>query len=384
MVITDGKIFTMANGTIEHGYIRIEGTIIAEVGDMSSYVPVEGEEVLGAAGAGIYPGFIDAHSHLGMWEDSMGFEGDDGNEDTDPATPQLRSIDAINPTDKAFAEALAGGVTTVVIAPGSSNPIAGRVCALKTKGCCIDDMLIKDNLAMKLALGENPKLTYHAKGLSPATRMATAALIREQLAKARRYMEDREAAAEDDELDEPEFDFKCEAMLPLLRKEMKAHIHAHRADDICTAMRICNEFDIDYVLIHCTDGYTLAAKIAQSGAAAIVGPLINARTKPELSGQRLSNSAQLVAAGVKTAICTDHPELPTQYLTLSAGIAVRGGLNYDEALRAITINPAEICGIADRVGSIEVGKDADLVFFFGDPLSVYATPKLVIINGEVK
>ncbi|MEF9852650.1 MAG: amidohydrolase family protein [Hydrogenoanaerobacterium sp.] len=384
MVIINAKIYTMAGEPIEQGYIRTEGAVIADVDSMERYIPVDGEEILDAVGAGVYPGFVDAHSHLGMWEDSIGFEGDDGNEDTDPCTPQLRAIDAINPTDRAFAEAYAGGVTTAVIAPGSSNPIAGRVCALKTRGCCIDDMIIKDNLAMKLALGENPKLTYHSKGQAPTTRMATAALIREQLAKARRYMEDREAAAEDDELEEPEFDFKCEAMLPLLRHEMKAHIHAHRADDICTAMRICNEFDIEYVLIHCTDGYTLAEKLAESGACAVVGPLINARTKPELAGQSLSNAGELAKAGVRLAICTDHPELPEQYLALSAGLAVRGGLSYDEALRAITITPAEICGIADRVGSIEVGKDADLVIFFGDPLSVYAAPKLVIINGEAK
>lgn len=384
MVITNGKIYTMAGEPIEHGYIRTEGSVIADVGDMDDYTPVEGEEVLDAVGAGIYPGFVDAHCHLGMWEDSLGFEGDDGNEDTDPCTPQLRAIDAINPTERAFAEAYAGGVTTVVVTPGSANPIAGRVCAMKTRGCCIDDMLIRDNLAMKLALGENPKLTYHSKGQTPVTRMATAALIREQLAKTRRYLEDKEAAAEDDELDEPEFDFKCEAMIPLLRREMKAHIHAHRADDICTAMRICNEFDIDYVLIHCTDGHLLAPRLAVAGVSAVVGPLLNSRSKPELAGQRLDNAAKLSKSGVKTAVCTDHPELPIQYLALSAGIAVRGGLPYDEALRSITIYPAEICGIADRVGSIEVGKDADLVFFFGDPLSVYATPKLVILNGETK
>lgn len=384
MVIINGKIYTMAGEPIENGYIRTQGNIIADVGDMSAYAAQDGEAVVDAGGAGVYPGFVDAHSHIGMWEDSSGFECDDGNEDTDPLTPQLRASDAINPTERAFAEALAGGTTSVVVSPGSANPVAGRVCALKTGGCCIDDMLIKDNLAMKLALGENPKLTYHSKGQTPATRMATAALIREQLAKARRYMEDREAAMEDEDAEEPEFDFKCEAMLPLLRREMKAHIHAHRADDICTAMRICREFDIEYVLIHCTDGYTMAERIAQAGAAAVVGPLINARTKPELAGQSICNSARLVQAGVKTAICTDHPELPSQYLTLSAGIAVRGGLSHEDALRAITINPAEICGIDDRVGSLEVGKDADIVIFDGDPLSVYAVPKLVIINGEPK
>lgn len=384
MVIVNGKIFTMAGDPIECGFIRTEGTKIAEVGDMKDYIPVKDEEVLEAAGAGIYPGFIDAHCHIGMWEDSLGFEGDDGNEDTDPSTPQLRAIDAINPIERSFKEALEGGVTTVVVAPGSANPIAGRICALKTKGCCIDDMVIKENLAMKFALGENPKLTYHTKGQAPTTRMATAALIREQLAKTRRYMEDKESAAEDEDLDEPEFDFKCEALIPLLKREIKAHIHAHRADDICTAMRICKEFEIDYVLIHCTDGHALAPRLAEAHASAVVGPLINSRTKPELAGQTIDNSAVLSKNGVKTAICTDHPELPIQYLPLSAGIAVRGGLPYDEALKAITIYPAQICGIDNRVGSIEQGKDADMVFFFGDPLSVYAKPKLVIINGEIK
>ncbi|MBC8545338.1 amidohydrolase [Clostridiaceae bacterium NSJ-31] len=384
MVIINGKIVTMAGPTIEKGYIRTQGTKIAEVGPMEEYQPAQGEEVIEAAGAGVYPGFVDAHCHIGMWEDSMGFEGDDGNEDTDPCTPHLRALDAINPTERCFSEALAGGVTTVVVAPGSANPIAGQVCAMKTRGCCVDDMLLRENIAVKLALGENPKITYHAKGQAPTTRMATAALIREQLAKTRRYLEDKEAAAEDEELDEPELDFKCEALIPLLKREVKAHIHAHRADDICTAVRICEEFDLDYLLIHCTDGYKLTERLAARGAGAVTGPLIGSRTKPELAGQALENPGLLSKAGVKTAICTDHPEVPIQYLALSAGIAVRGGMDYDEALKAITIYPAELCGIADRVGSIEPGKDADLVFFFGDPLSVYAKPKLVIVNGECK
>lgn len=384
MVIINAKIYTMVGEPIERGFVRVQGSKIAEVGAMEAYCAAPDEEVLEAAGAGVYPGFVDAHCHLGMWEDSLGAEGDDGNEDTDPATPQLRALDAINPLERSFAEALAGGVTTVVVGPGSSNPIAGRICALKTKGCCVDDMLLRENVAIKFALGENPKFTYHAKGQTPVTRMATAALIREQLCKTQRYMEDKEAAGSDEELDEPELDVKCEALIPLLRREIKAHIHCHRADDICTALRICKEFDLDYVLIHCTDGHLLAGKLAQEQACAVVGPLINARTKPELAGQCAENPGVLCGSGVKTAICTDHPELPIQYLTLSAGLAVRGGMPYDEALRAITLYPAQICGIDDRVGSIEVGKDADLVFFFGDPLSVYAKPKLVMIGGEVK
>lgn len=382
MVIVGAKVYTMVGEPIEEGFIRVEGSKIAQVGPMQAYEPRKGEEVLEAAGAGVYPGFVDAHGHLGMWEDSLGVEGDDGNEDTDPVTPQLRALDAINPTERCFSEALLGGVTTVVVGPGSANAIAGRITALKTWGSCVDDMLVRETVAMKFALGENPKNTYHAKGQAPATRMATAALIREQLAKTRRYMEDKQAALEDEDLDEPEFDFKCEALIPVLRREIKAHFHCHRADDIATAMRIAQEFELDAVLIHCTDGYRLAQRIAQSGFSAVCGPMLTARTKPELAGQCLENPGKLASAGVKLAVCADHPEVPQQYLPLSAALAVRGGLPYDEALRAITLYPAQICGIADRVGSIEPGKDADLVFFRGDPLSVYAKPKLVMLGGE--
>ena len=382
MVIVGGKIYTMVGAPIENGYIRVEGGKITEVGEMERYIPRKGEEVLETAGAGIYPGFVDAHSHLGLWEDSLGMEGDDVNEDTDPATPQLRAIDAVNPTERSFIEALDAGVTTVAVGPGSANAIAGRICVMKTWGCCVDDMLLREAAAMKFALGENPKVVYHAKGQTPVTRMATAALIREQLAKARRYMEDVEAAREDDELDEPDFDFKCEALIPVLKREIRAHFHCHRADDICTALRLSEEFELDTVLIHCTDGYKLAQRIAKSGYPAVVGPMLCARSKPELAGQALENAARLAAAGVKTAVCTDHPEVPQQYLALSAALAVRGGMPYEEALRAITLYPAQICGVDDCVGSIEPGKDADLVFFHGDPLSVYARPRLVMVNGE--
>ncbi len=373
----------MESPVIENGFVIVQGSIITELGTMDQYRSMEEDaETYDVKGADVYPGFVDAHCHLGMWEDGMGFEGDDGNEATDPSTPHLRAIDAINPRDHCFEEAYQAGITTVVTGPGSANPLGGQLVAIKTWGGRVERIIVKEPLAFKFALGENPKGTYHGKNQTPETRMATAAIIREQLYKAKKYLEDQENAQQDEELDEPDYDIKCEALLPLLRREVKAHFHAHRADDIFTAIRIAKEFGLDYVLIHCTEGHLIAEDIKEEGASAVVGPVICERSKPELKNLTPKTAGILHRHGVEFAICTDHPVIPIQYLPLCAGIAVRDGLPYEEALRAITINPARICGIDNRVGSIMPGKDADMLVFDADPLSVYSRPNLVVVGGK--
>lgn len=380
MIIINATLF-LADGFFEpNRFVRIQGSKISAVGFMDSCNTAGEIDVIDAQGAVLYPGFIDAHTHLGMFEDGLGFEGDDGNEDTDPCTPQLRAIDAVNPLDRCFQEAREAGVTTVLTGPGSANPIGGQFVAIKTDGKCIDDMVIRVPAAMKFALGENPKSVYHDKNTAPVTRMATSALIREQLYKAQEYFRRKQDCEEEDQ---PEYDIKCESLGPLLRGEIPAQIHAHRVDDIFTAVRLANEFGLRYSVVHCTQGYMAAQELAQKGVSAMCGPIISDRCKPELRESTPANPGLLNKAGVKVCIITDHPEVPIQYLPLCAGIAVRDGMDHTEALKAITIYPAEIAGISDRVGSIEVGKDADLVLYRGDPLTVAAKPDCVIIGGKV-
>ncbi|MEG2597359.1 MAG: amidohydrolase, partial [Oscillospiraceae bacterium] len=256
MLIINANIKTMEENDYKNGYIQVLDGKIAAVGNMEN-VPSD-EEIYDAKRKHLYPGFIDAHCHLGMWEDSIGFEGDDGNEETDPITPHLRAIDAINPLDRTFEEAVRGGITTVLTGPGSANPIGGQWLAMKTKGRRIDNMVLNAAIGMKFALGENPKNVYNEKNLSPNTRMATAALIREQLKKAERYLADLRRAEDDEDCDNPEFDMKCEALIPVLKREQKAFFHAHRADDIFTAIRIAKEFSLDLVICHGTEGHLIA------------------------------------------------------------------------------------------------------------------------------
>ena len=382
MLIINAKIHTMAGKTIESGSIRTGGTVIEKV-EEGRLAPRPDEPVIDAAGAGVYPGFVDAHTHLGMWEDSLTFEGDDGNEETDPVSPQLRAIDAINPTDRCFSEAVAAGVTAVVTGPGSANPIGGQLAAVKTFGRRIDDMILKAPVAIKMALGENPKTVYHGKNEAPSTRMATAALIREELFKAKRYLGDQERARSDKDADPPEFDMKCEALLPALRGETEVHFHAHRADDIFTAIRIAKEFHLDYVIIHGTEGHLIADALKAEHARVLSGPFFTDRCKPELRNQTPACPGILASHGVLTAIVTDHPVVPIQYLPMCAALAVREGMDPEDALRAITINPAKICGLDSRIGSIEAGKDADFSIFLENPLSMTAKPETVVVGGAV-
>lgn len=382
MKLKNAVLHTMEGIDYENGWMTVENGVITGLGPMGICPQQPGEEWLDLDGAHIYPGFIDAHTHLGMWEDGLTFEGDDGNEETDPITPQLRAIDALNPMDRCFREALESGVTTVITGPGSANPIGGQLAAIKTAGRCIDKMIVKAPVAMKMALGENPKTVYHGKNQTPVTRMATAALIREQLRKAERYLDDTERALAEEDFDPPEYDIKCEALLPLLRREIPAHIHCHRADDIFTAIRIAEEFQLDYVIVHGTEGHLITEELAEKKVRVLSGPILCDRSKPELRNLTPACPGKLTEAGIQTALITDHPVIPIQYLPLCAGLAVREGMDPEMALRAITIEPARICGLDDRLGSLAVGKDADFSVFRQNPLTIAAKPEKVFVGGR--
>lgn len=384
MLIYNAEIYTMDQaGVIENGWIETENGEIKAVGSgMPAQFPADS---LDAEGGTILPGFIDAHTHLGIIEDGLDFEGDDCNESTDPFTPQMRAIDGINPFDRCFEEARMRGITSVASCPGSANTCGGEICAIKTDGRRIDDMLIR-SCGIKFALGENPKRVYNDKAEAPMTRMAIAAVIREGLYKSRRYAHDMDSYYSDNEnYEPPEYDIKCEALMPLLDRKQKAFFHCHRADDICTALRIAKEFGLDPVIIHGTEGYKIADILAEEKVPVIAGPVICDRCKPEMSGLELKNAFELHRSGVKLAICTDHTVVPIQYLPLSAQAAMKGGLTFGAALRALTIDPAEILGIDDVTGSLREGKDADLQLYRRDenPLDLLSEPALVMIGGRI-
>ncbi len=382
MLIKNGTVHTMDGPVIDRGFVAIREGKIAQVGDMTQCPENWEGEVYDAKGGHILPGYVDAHCHLGMFGDAVGFEGDDGNEASDPCTPQLRAIDAINPLDRCFEEARRGGVTAVLTGPGSANPISGQFAALKTNGHWVDEMILKAPAAMKLALGENPKMVYNERHETPMTRMAIAAIIRENLRKALEYGEKLERAAEDEDEEKPDYDAKLEALLPVVRGELPVHIHAHRADDIATGIRICKEFGLKYVIVHGTEAHLIADLLAEEGAPVITGPSIGDRSKPELANMTIENPALLTMAGVKVAICTDHPETPVQYLPMCAGVAVKGGMIPEAALAAITRWPAEIAGLGDRIGTLTPGKDADVVVTTAHPLNWLSRVELVLIDGE--
>lgn len=389
LLIRNGKILTMAGVNYENGYILIDAGKIVEVGEYPAAFNQEvlnsGDlEVIDAKNKYILPGLIDAHCHVGMWEDSVGFEGDDGNEATDPVTPHLRAIDAVYYLDRAFEEARENGVTTVVTGPGSANVIGGQFVALKTYGRRIEEMVVKDPVAMKVAFGENPKTVYNERKTAPTTRMATAAILRENLMKAKEYKELMDEYNKNpEENDKPEYDMKMEALLKVLNREIPIKAHAHRADDILTAIRIAKEFGLRLTIEHCTEGHLIKDILAEEGVSAIVGSSLTDRSKVELRNLSLKTPGILAKAGVKVAIMTDHPCTPIQYLILCAAMAGREGMDEMEALRAVTINAAELTGIADRVGSIEVGKDADIAIYDGHPFDIRSKVSTTIINGKV-
>lgn len=382
LTFINAYVYTAESEAIINGYITVADGRFIEAGSMDDYCPSVSEQTVDLKGKRIYPGFIDAHTHLGMWDDGLGFEGDDGNEDGQTAAASLRAIDAINSFDRCFTEAHEAGVTSVVTGPGSANPIGGSMAAVKTTGGRVDRMIIKSPVSMKMALGENPKTTHHNRDESPMTRMATAKIIREALIKASRYADDIEKASDSEDYDLPDFDAECEALLPVIKGELPVHIHVHRRDDIFTAIRIAEEFNLKYVLVHATEGYMVADELAECGADVLSGPFLSDRSKPELANLTPASPGIISSAGIRTAIVTDHPVIPIQYLPLCAGLAVREGMDYDSALRAITIYPAEILGLDDRIGSIKVGKDADFSIFDGDPLTLAAKPLAVFIGGR--
>lgn len=377
----------MAGVDYKNGYIAVEGEKITALGDDAAELArleAASSEVIDARGCYVLPGFVDAHCHIGMWEDSVGFEGDDGNEMTDPVTPHLRAIDAIYHADRAFVEAREGGVTTVVTGPGSANVIGGQFAALKTYGRRVEDMIIREPVAMKVAFGENPKTVYHEKRQMPMTRMATAALLRENLMKAVEYKKMLDDHKRDSEnFDKPDYDMKMEALLKVLNREIPLKAHAHRADDILTALRIAKEFGLRITIEHCTEGHLITDILLEENVSVITGPFLNDRSKIELRNLSVKSPGILSNAGLKIAIMTDHPCTPVQYLPLCAAVAVKEGMDETEALKAITINAAEITGIDDRVGSLAVGKDADIIVMDGHPLELRSKVLYTIINGQV-
>lgn len=374
--IINGKIYTPE--PVE-GIVLIDKGKILAVG--KAEVPEEAE-IIDAGGKWVLPGFIDAHTHLGICEETYRIEGDDTNEMTDPVTPHARALDAVNPDDEGLRDAVAGGITCVFAAPGSGNVIGGTGLVMKTTGKVVDKMVLREPAGLKIAFGENPKRVYGEDKKMPMTRMGTAALLRESFVKAQNYQQQLQKGLEDpDEM--PERDLRYEILVMALNKEIPLRAHAHRADDIMTAVRIAKEFNLDLVIEHCTEGHKIAEELAEAGVPAVVGPSLSNRAKVELKDLTFKTPGVLAKAGVKIALMTDHPVIPVQYLPISAGLAVREGLSELDALRALTINPAEILGVADRVGSLTPGKDADVVIWSGSPLEFVSKPQVVFINGEV-
>lgn len=378
-LIKNGKILTMAGKTYEKGCLLIEGSKIIAIEEVIE--ETKEMEVIDAQGGWVMPGIIEAHCHVGITEEKKGIEGDDCNEMTDPITPYLRAVDGINTLDAAFDDAVRAGITSVMVGPGSANIVGGQFVLMKTKGRVIDEIVIKAPAAMKVAFGENPKRNYGGKEKMPATRMAIAGMLREEIFKAKMYLEKKEAAQKQKEAFE--IDFRIEPWIPVLKKQIPLKAHVHRADDILTAIRIAKEFDLNMTLDHCSEGYLIPEEVARSGFDAIVGPALTTRNKIEVQNASFKTPAILFEAGVKIAITTDHPVTPIQYLPKCAGFAARDGLGIEEGLKAITIYPAQICGIADRVGSLEVGKDADIAVFNDNPMQTLTHTLYTLIEGEV-
>lgn len=380
ILIKNVKIYTMEDKNYDNGCVLIEDGKIKQIAE--EIKANENMKVIDGNGRILMPGLIDAHSHLGLFEDGIGFEGDDVNEMTNPATPEVRGIDGVNPMDKTFKNAYSGGITTVATGPGSANVIGGQFGIIKTFGDRIDDMIIEEYNAMKVAFGENPKRVYAAKKTSPMTRMATAAVLRENLMKAKNYKEKIDDA-KGDKSKYPAFDMKMEALLPVIERKVPLKSHAHRADDILTSIRIAKEFNVKITLEHCTEGHLIADYIKEENLSAVVGPSFGHNTKFELKNKSFTTPKVLNEKGIKVAIMTDHPVIPIESLPLCAALAVKSGMDYFEALKSITINPAEILNIDSKVGSIKEGKDADLVLWDNDPLNIQSHVDMTIINGKI-
>jgi len=383
MYIVGGKIVTMTEKDYDNGVIRVKNGIITEMGSREEIAikPEEDEKVITVKNGFIMPGLIEAHCHMGIMEEKKGMEGDDCNETVDPITPWLRGLDAINSMDSAFDDAVRAGITTAMIGPGSSNVVGGQFALLKTKGRRVDDLIVKAPAAMKVAFGENPKVNYSGQGQSPSTRMAIAGMLRKELTEAVAYWERRKQAEKNKEAFEKDFTKEC--WIPVLEREIPIKAHVHRVDDIFTAIRIAEEFDLQMTLDHCSEGHLIAEELAEAGFPAIVGPDLTSRNKIEVQNMDFKTAGILNRAGVMTAITTDHPVSQIQYLPLCAGLAVKAGLSMEEGFKAITLYPAIICGVEERMGSLEVGKDADIAIFDGNPMEIFTQTLYTIINGEI-
>lgn len=376
LALTNGRIITMSGQNYDRGTVLIDDDKIAAVGDHIA-IP-DGTEVIDVRGQWVMPGLIDAHCHLGIYEEIYRIEGDDANESSSPLTPELRVIDGINPFDQGFRDAVQGGVTTVGVCPGSANVIGGACTAIKTSGSVIDKMILKEITGMKVAFGENPKRVYGEQKKMPVTRMAIAAMLRSKLVQAGEYLNKKSRP----ENDSPETDLGLEQLSLVMQHKIPLRAHAHRADDIMTALRIAREFNIPLVIEHCTEGHLLVEELKAAQVPAVIGPSLTSRAKVELQERTFKTPGVLSQAGVKIALCTDHPEVPIQYLSLCAALAVREGMTEEDALKAITIHAAEILGVEHRVGSLEPGKDADVIVVDGSILEVKSRIKRVFINGK--
>ncbi len=372
LLITNGLLHTMESDTPLRADILVKKGKIVKIKE--KIVPPEGAEIYDAQNLNVYPGFIDAHSHIGIAEDKISSQNDTSNENTNPITPFIRGIDSINPMDSAFHNAIAAGITGVMAGPGSANAVGGQFAFIKTYGRCIDDMVVLAPAAIKIAFGENPMNCYGLNGNMPSSRMGIASLIREELFRARQYFSQNQEGNED---------FTLECYKELFEKKIPLKAHTHRTDDIFSAIRIAKEFDLDLTLDHCTEGHLIAGEIAKSGFPAIVGPSLASRSKDEVSQSDFKTAGILHNAGVKVAITTDHPVSRIQYLPLCAGIAAKEGLGETAALRAITVDAAQICRVDHRLGSLKEGKDADIVIFEGNPLEINSCVKATVINGEI-
>ncbi|CEK38149.1 amidohydrolase [Paraclostridium sordellii] len=381
LLIKNGKIMTMADKNYNCGSILIKDKKIVEIGENININSSDNCKIIDAENCWVMPGIIEAHCHIGIKEERKGFEGDDCNELNESITPYIRALDGINVMDSAFHTALTSGITGVMVGPGSSNVVGGQFIFIKTHGRKIDDMAVLEPAAMKVAFGENIKTNYNQKNMMPSTRMSIAALLREELFEAQKYNQNKKNAIEsNDSFDDV---FRKECWLPVINREIPLKAHVHRADDILTAIRIAKEFNLKLTLDHCTEGHLISEEIKESGFPAIVGPSLAIRNKIETQNADFKTAGILHKAGVKVAITTDHPVTRIQDLPICAGFAAREGLGVEEGLKAITINAAEICNVSDRVGSLEIGKDADIAIFNGNPMEVFTKTMYTIIDGEI-
>ena len=377
LAIINAHVVPIDGEPFDGGVVVTDGRIQ----DLGPTVSVPSDaRIVDAAGQWLLPGFVDAHTHQGVHEEGEGWAGNDTNELTDPVMAGVRALDAINPEEIGFDDALAGGVTTVNVNPGSGNPIGGLTVAIHTHGRTVDEMVLRSPSGMKSALGENPKRVYGDRKQNPSTRLGTAAVIRGALVDAQNYL-DRLAHAEPDKASPPR-DLTLEALGMVLQRKIPWRQHSHRADDIATALRIADEFGYELVIDHGTEAHLIADLLAAKGIPVLIGPLLTSRSKVELRNRSLANPGRLAAAGVEISIITDHPVVPINFLVYQAALAVKEGLDPDVALRAVTVNPAKVMGVADRVGSLAVGKDADLVLWSGDPLDVMQRALTVYIGGR--